>query len=182
MKFYEISVLDENGKMKSLSDYKGKVLLIVNSATECGFTPQYEQLRMLYDKYFEHGFEILDFPCNQFGGQAPGTDREIKDFCVLKYAIPYPIFSKVDVNGDNESLLFKYLKEKKGFEGFNNHKHPLNDRLHEMMINKDPKYSLNSDIKWNFTKFIVSRDGVVIKRFEPVDDMLDVEDLIQSLL
>ncbi len=158
------------------------MVLIVNSATECGFTPQYEQLREIYNKYSKQGFEILDFPCNQFGGQAPGTDSEIKEFCVLKYSIPYTIFSKIDVNGENETSLFKFLKMKKGFEGFNNPKHPLNDKLHEMMLKKDPNYQLNSDIKWNFTKFLVDRNGEIVKRFEPVDDMKDVDKAVLKLL
>ncbi len=155
---YDITVKDDLGKDVSLADYKGKVLLIVNTATRCGFTPQYDELEALYEKYHADGLEILDFPCNQFGEQAPGTIKEIHQFCTANFNIKFPQFDKIDVNGANESPLFTYLKAKKGFGGFD-----LNDQ----------------SIKWNFTKFLVSRDGRVVKRYEPTDKMSDVDIDIQ---
>lgn len=157
MTVYDFKMKDAKGNEVDLSDYRGKVLLIVNTATGCGFTPQYEGLQKLYDKYNEKGFEILDFPCNQFGNQAPGTDEEIVSFCTLKYNTTFRQFSKIDVNGANEAPLYKYLKSQKG--GL-----------------------LNSAIKWNFTKFLVDRDGNVVGRFAPTDTPAKLEAKIVSLL
>ena len=175
---YDITVKDDLGKDVSLADYKGKVLLIVNTATRCGFTPQYDELEALYEKYHADGFEILDFPCNQFGEQAPGTIKEIHQFCSANFNIKFPQFDKIDVNGANESPLFTYLKAKKGFGGFD-----LNDQrgkfMDEMLRKQDADYDKKSDIKWNFTKFLVSRDGRVVKRYEPTDKMSDVDIDIQ---
>ncbi len=171
---YDISVKDDLGNDVSLADYKGKVLLIVNTATRCGFTPQYDELEALYEKYHAQGFEILDFPCNQFGEQAPGTIEEIHQFCTMNFNIKFPQFDKIDVNGANESPLFTYLKAQKGFGGFD-----LNDQrgkfMDEMLRKQDADYDKKSDIKWNFTKFLVSRDGRVVKRYEPTDKMTDVD-------
>ena len=171
---YDISVKDDLGNDVSLADYKGKVLLIVNTATRCGFTPQYDELEALYEKYHAQGFEILDFPCNQFGEQAPGTIKEIHQFCTMNFNIKFPQFDKIDVNGANESPLFTYLKAQKGFGGFD-----LNDQrgkfMDEMLRKQDADYDKKSDIKWNFTKFLVSRDGRVVKRYEPTDKMTDVD-------
>ena len=171
---YDISVKDDLGNDASLADYKGKVLLIVNTATRCGFTPQYDELEALYEKYHAQGFEILDFPCNQFGEQAPGTIEEIHQFCTMNFNIKFPQFDKIDVNGANESPLFTYLKAQKGFSGFD-----LNDQrgkfMDEMLRKQDADYDKKSDIKWNFTKFLVSRDGRVVKRYEPTDKMTDVD-------
>lgn len=142
MSIYDYKVKDKNGSEVSMEDYKGKVLLIVNTATGCGFTPQFEGLQDLYEKYQAQGFEILDFPCNQFGNQAPGSDEEITDFCNSRYGITFRQFAKVDVNGENEAPLFTYLKsQKSGIMG--------------------------SKIKWNFTKFLVDRNGKVVRRFAP---------------
>ena len=175
---YDITVKDDLGKDVSLADYKGKVLLIVNTATRCGFTRQYDELEALYEKYHADGFEILDFPCNQFGEQAPGTIKEIHQFCTANFNIKFPQFDKIDVNGANESPLFTYLKAKKGFGGFD-----LNDQrgkfMDEMLRKQDADYDKKSDIKWNFTKFLVSRDGRVVKRYEPTDKMSDVDIDIQ---
>ncbi len=175
---YDITVKDDLGKDVSLADYKDKVLLIVNTATRCGFTPQYDELEALYEKYHADGFEILDFPCNQFGEQAPGTIKEIHQFCTANFNIKFPQFDKIDVNGANESPLFTYLKAKKGFGGFD-----LNDQrgkfMDEMLRKQDADYDKKSDIKWNFTKFLVSRDGRVVKRYEPTDKMSDVDIDIQ---
>ncbi len=175
---YDFSVKDDLGKDVSLADYKGKVLLIVNTATRCGFTPQYDELEALYEKYHADGLEILDFPCNQFGEQAPGTIKEIHQFCTANFNIKFPQFDKIEVNGANESPLFTYLKAQKGFGGFD-----LNDQrgkfMDEMLRKQDADYDKKSDIKWNFTKFLVSRDGRVVKRYEPTDKMSDVDIDIQ---
>ncbi len=171
---YDFKVKDYAGQDVSLSDYKGKVLLIVNTATRCGFTPQYKELEALYKKYRGEGLEILDFPCNQFGQQAPGSIQEIHQFCSANFDIQFPQFDKIDVNGANESPLFTYLKSQKGFSGFD-----LNDKtgkfMDEMLRKQDADYDKKADIKWNFTKFLVSRDGQVLKRYEPTDKMTDIE-------
>ena len=171
---YDFNVKNDEGKEVSLSDYKGKVILIVNTATRCGFTPQYKELEELYQKYSQSGLEILDFPCNQFGQQAPGSIEEIHNFCTANFNIHFPQFDKIDVNGDNAHPLFTYLKSKQAFGGFD-----LNERLgkllDDMMRKKDPEFDKNPDIKWNFTKFLIDRQGNVIKRFEPTDKMADVE-------
>ena len=178
---YDFTVLDRRGKEVSLSEYKGKVLLIVNTATRCGFTPQYEALEAMYKDYKDQGLEILDFPCNQFGQQAPGTEEEIHEFCTLNFGTEFPQFKKIEVNGENESPLFNYLKAQKTFEGFD-----LNDKLgkllDEMLSKADPDYAKKSDIKWNFTKFLVDKDGNVVKRFEPTHDMKLVEEEVKKLL
>ena len=171
---YDIKVKDDAGKDVSLSNYKGKVLLIVNTATRCGFTPQYKELEALYEKYSAEGLEILDFPCNQFGQQAPGSIEEIHQFCTANFAIQFPQFDKIDVNGANESPLFTYLKARKGFSCFD-----TNDQRGKMMDGmlrkQDAEYDKKSDIKWNFTKFLVSRDGRVVKRYEPTEKISDIE-------
>ena len=178
---YDFTVKDNLGKEVSLSQYKGKVLLIVNTATRCGFTPQYTELEALYEKYAKEGFEILDFPCNQFGEQAPGTIEEIHQFCSANFNIQFPQFDKIEVNGPGEHPLYTYLKSLKGFGGFD-----LNERLgkllDEMFRKEDPDYDKSPDIKWNFTKFLVSRDGRVVKRYEPTDKMSDIEADIQKEL
>ena len=178
---YDFTVKDDLGKEVSLSQYKGNVLLIVNTATRCGFTPQYTELEALYEKYAKEGFEILDFPCNQFGEQAPGTIEEIHQFCSANFNIQFPQFDKIEVNGAGEHPLYTYLKSQKGFGGFD-----LNERLgkllDEMFRKEDPDYDKSSDIKWNFTKFLVSRDGSVVKRYEPTDKMSDIEADIQKEL
>ena len=171
---YDFTVKDDVGQEVSLSDYKGKVLLIVNTATRCGFTPQYKELEALYEKYSKDGFEILDFPCNQFGEQAPGTIQEIHQFCTANFNINFPQFDKIEVNGANEHPLYTFLKAQKGFGGFD-----TNDQrgkfMDDMLRKKDANYDKKSDIKWNFTKFLVSRDGRVLKRYEPTDKLSDIE-------
>ena len=175
---YDFKVKDDAGKDVSLAEYKGKVLLIVNTATRCGFTPQYTELEALYEKYKGQGFEILDFPCNQFGQQAPGTIQEIHQFCTANFNIGFPQFDKIEVNGANAHPLYTYLKAQKGFGGFD-----TNDQRGKMMDGmlrrQDADYDKKTDIKWNFTKFLVSRDGQVLKRYEPTDKMSDVEADIQ---
>ena len=179
MSIYDYSVKNRNGEDVSISQFKGKVLLIVNTATGCGFTPQYEGLENLYKKYHEQGLEILDFPCNQFGNQAPGSDDEIHEFCTLKYNTTFPQFAKVDVNGENESEVWKYLKSQKGFEGFPGLKGKILIPIAKAM---DKDYKNNSNIKWNFTKFLVDREGNVIERFEPTVEPKDIEKKVEELL
>lgn len=157
MSLYDLTAVDAEGKDVSLSEYKGKVLLVVNTATGCGFTPQYEGLQELYDKYKDQGLEILDFPCNQFGHQAPGTDKEIGEFCKMNYQTTFKRFAKVDVNGSNESPVFTYLKK---------HKSGL----------------IGSKVKWNFTKFLVDRDGNLVDRFAPTKKPEELESDIIKLL
>ena len=171
---YDFKVKDDAGKNVSLSNYKGKVLLIVNTATRCGFTPQYKDLEALYEKYQGKGLEILDFPCNQFGAQAPGTIQEIHQFCTANYDIKFPQFDKIDVNGENAHPLYTWLKAQKGFGGFD-----VNDQrgkmMDDMLRKNDADFDKKNDIKWNFTKFLVSREGKVLKRYEPTDKMSDIE-------
>lgn len=157
MNIYDFKVLDNKGNEMSLSKYKGQVLLIVNTATGCGFTPQYEGLEKLYKKYHDKGFEVLDFPCNQFLNQAPGSDEDIESFCTLKYDTTFPRFKKVDVNGENASPLWKWLREQKG--GI-----------------------FGNTIKWNFTKFLVDKEGKVVKRYAPVTPPEKIEKEIEKLL
>ena len=165
----------------ALKSYANEVLLIVNTATKCGFTPQYEELEKLYEKYHSKGFEILDFPCNQFGQQAPGTDESIHSFCKLNYGTEFPRFKKVKVNGEDADPLFKYLKEQKGFAGWNM-EHPIAHILDEMLSKEDHDYKEKSDIKWNFTKFLINKVGLVVARFEPTAPVEEIEQQIQQLL
>ena len=179
MSIYDINVKNSKGEDVSISKFKGKVMLIVNTATGCGFTPQYEGLEKLYEKYNEKGLEILDFPCNQFGNQAPGSDEEIHEFCTLKYNTKFDQFKKVDVNGENESELFKYLKEQKGFEGLPG----LEGKILAPVLKKmDPDYKNNNNIKWNFTKFLVDKEGNVVARYEPTIKPEKIEEDIKALL
>ncbi len=157
MSIYDFSVKTRDGKEVSLNDYKGKALLIVNTATGCGFTPQYKGLQELYNKYKDKGFEILDFPCNQFANQAPGNNEEIHTFCTGRFGITFPQFAKIDVNGKNEDPLYTYLKKQKG--GL-----------------------CTSKIKWNFTKFLVAKDGTVLKRFAPTATPESIEKFVSAAL
>ena len=180
--FYAHTVKDMMGQDVSLESYKGTVLLVVNTATHCGFTPQYTDLENLYADYSAKGFTVLDFPCNQFGQQAPGTEAEIHEFCTAKFDIKFPQFAKIDVNGENASPLFTYLKAQKGFEGFGEGERAAGM---EAMFDKrfpDTNWRESSDIKWNFTKFLIDRNGNVVARFEPTHDMKDIEDQIKKLL
>ena len=178
MSIYDYTVKNREDKDLKMEVFKGKVILIVNTATGCGFTPQYKGLENLYEKYHEKGLEILDFPCNQFGNQAPGTDDEIHEFCTFKYKTKFDQLKKVDVNGENEEPLFKYLKEQKGFEGFD-----LKGKVLIPIVKaKDPDYKNNQDIKWNFTKFLVDREGNVVKRFESTITPEKIEEEIKKLI
>ena len=180
MGVYDYSVLDAKGGEVKLSDYKGKVMMIVNTATGCGFTPQYKDIEAMYEKFHDKGFEVIDIPCNQFAGQTPGTDEEIHQFCQLKYNTQFPQMKKSDVNGENQLELYKFLKSQKTFEGFG--KGPAALAMSLMLKKIDKDYKNNPDIKWNFTKFIVDREGNVAARFEPTAKMAEVEKCVESLL
>lgn len=178
---YDFKVKDRKGKEVSLKEYSGQVLLIVNTATKCGFTPQYEELEMLYEKYRSQGFTILDFPCNQFGQQAPGTDESIHEFCKLTYGTEFPRFKKLKVNGEDADPLYKFMQEQKGFAGWDMN-HPIAHILDEMLSKNDPDYKEKSDIKWNFTKFLISKAGRVAARFEPTESIDNIALKIEELL
>ena len=178
---YGFKVKDANGRVVKLKEYKGKVLLIVNTATKCGFTPQYEALQKLYDTYKAQGLVILDFPCNQFGAQAPGTMSEIRAFCTGNYGITFPQFEKIDVNGYKELPLYTYLKAQQGFKGFDTN-NQIGKYLDEKFSKQNPNYAKDPSIKWNFTKFLIDREGHVVDRFEPTADMKDVEAGIRAVL
>ena len=179
MNIYDISVRKRDGVDLSLTDFKGKVLLIVNTATGCGFTPQYEALEKLYEKYHGKGFEVLDFPCDQFGHQAPGTDDEIHAFCTAKYNTKFDQFAKIDVNGENESELFSYLKNSISKDEINGVK---NKMAMAGVKNLSSTCKNEGDIVWNFTKFLVDRDGKVIRRISPIESPMILEDDILKLL
>lgn len=179
MSIYDFTVKARKGETLNLADLKGKVLLIVNTATGCGFTPQYEGLEALYEKYHEKGLEILDFPCNQFGHQAPGDEGEIHEFCTAKYKTQFDQLAKIDVNGETEEPLFTFLKEAQPdekIEGFKN-------KAAMGMIAKISKTcKKKNDIKWNFTKFLVDREGNVIKRYAPTTNPSEFEeDVVKAL-
>ena len=167
MNIYDFKVKAQDGSEVNLADYKGKVLLVVNSATGCGFTPQYTELQEIYTEFKDQGLEILDFPCNQFGEQAPGEDAEIHTFCTGRFGITFPQFSKIDVNGENADPLFKYLTENTKFEGFG--MSPMGVMLSGIVKKMDKDYKKNGKIKWNFTKFLIDRNGEIVARFEPTD-------------
>ena len=179
MSIYDYSVPSRNGEI-SMSEYKGKVLLIVNTATGCGFTPQYEDIEKIYEEFHDKGLEVIDVPCNQFAGQTPGTDEEIHEFCTLRYNTQFPQMKKSDVNGENALPLFTYLKSQKGFEGFG--KGPKALAMSAMLKKFDKNYKTNPDIKWNFTKFAVDREGNVVARFEPTAKMREVRSCIEQLI
>ena len=179
MSIYDYSVKNRNGEDVSISQFKGKVLLIVNTATGCGFTPQYEGIETLYKKYHEQGLEVLDFPCNQFGNQAPGNDEEIHQFCTLKYNTSFDQFAKIDVNGENESPLFTFIKENSPEELVEG----LKNKMTMKTIEKISSTTKNDkDIKWNFTKFLVDREGNVVYRFSPTFKPEDIEEKIKELI
>ena len=177
---YDYKVKNRKGDEISLANYKGKVLLIVNTATGCGFTPQYEGLENLYKKYHEKGLEILDFPCNQFGHQAPGTDNEIHEFCTAKYKTTFDQLAKIEVNGDKAEPLFGYLKEAMSED---TEPKGMKNKLAMKAISKIPGVSKEKGfIKWNFTKFVVDRNGKVVYRFGPTDKPEDFADKIKKLV
>ncbi|MBQ4591234.1 MAG: glutathione peroxidase [Clostridia bacterium] len=180
MSMYDFTVKTRDGRDVSLADYKGKVLLIVNTATGCGFTPQYRELQELYDEFRDAGFEILDFPCNQFGEQAPGTDEEIHTFCTGRFGITFPQFAKIDVNGEHAVPLYRWLTENTVFGGFD--KSPAGLMMSQILKKADKDYAKTGSVKWNFTKFLIGRDGRILARFEPTASMKKVKTAVKEAL
>ena len=177
---YDFTVKDRKGEDVSLDTYRGKLLLIVNTATGCGFTPHYEPLEAMYKDFKDRDFEILDFPCNQFQNQAPGSDDEIHEFCTVKFGTDFPQFKKIDVNGDTADPLFAWLATEKPSEGFG--KGLKNKAISKFADANNKKYGDKAYIKWNFTKFLVDREGNVVARFEPTVDMKEVRDAVEKAL
>lgn len=180
MTVYDFKVKDRDGNEVALADYRGKVLLIMNTATGCGFTPQYDGLQELYDEHAEDGLVILDFPCNQFLEQAPGSDEEIHTFCTGRFGITFPQFAKIDVLGENASPLFRYLCENTAFAGFG--KGPKAIAMKAVVKKMDKDYKNNANVKWNFTKFLIDREGNIVARFEPTTDVKIVKKRVEELL
>ena len=180
MNMYDFVVKQQDGSELSLSQYKGKVALIVNTATGCGFTPQYEELQNIYEKYQKDGFEILDFPCNQFNEQAPGSDEEIYTFCKGRFGITFPQFSKIDVKGENAIPLYKWLEENTVFNGFD--KNPTGLMMTQMLKLVDKNFKNTNEVKWNFTKFLIDKEGNIIARFEPMTPIKKIEEKIKKAL
>ncbi len=179
MSIYDYKVKNRSGEDVSLNDFKGKVLIIVNTATGCGFTPQYEGLEKLYKEYHDRGLEILDFPCNQFGNQAPGTDDEIHEFCALKYDTTFDQFSKVDVNGENEIPLYTFLKDAIADDTIDG----MENKMAMKAVEKISKTAKDKkDIKWNFTKFLIDREGNVVGRYSPTYKPEDMEEKVKELI
>ena len=179
MSIYDIKIKNRNGEEISLEKYKGKTLIIVNTATGCGFTPQYEGLEKLYEEYNKKGLEILDFPCNQFGHQAPGTDDEIHEFCTAKYQTQFDQLAKIEVNGENEHPLYTYLKKQQP-------KEEVQGLKNKMAMKAIEKISTTAnhpeDIKWNFTKFLVDKNGNVVKRYDPTFDPKNIEKDLKEII
>ena len=179
MNAYDFTVTAQNGEDVPLSSFQGKVLLIVNTATGCGFTPQYTELQEMYDEFKDRGFEILDFPCNQFGDQAPGTDEEVHNFCTGRFGITFPQFSKVDVNGAHAIPLYRWLTENTRFSGFDG---PTGLFLRPVVKKMDKDYKNNGSIKWNFTKILIDRNGNIVARYEPTADIKNIRAKVQEVL
>ena len=179
MNIYDLKVKKRNGEDFDLSNLKGKVLIIVNTATGCGFTPQYKGLEELYEKYHGKGLEVLDFPCNQFGHQAPGENNEIHEFCTAKYKTQFDQFAKIDVNGENESPVFTIIKNEIKEDIIKGLKNKMSMKAIKKISSTCKK---NGDIKWNFTKFLLDRNGKVVKRYSPTYNPLDIEEDIKILL
>ena len=177
---YDFTTESNSGEQVDFKDYKGKVLLVVNTASKCGFTPQYDGLEALYQKYKDEGLVVIGFPCDQFGHQEPGTNEEIEEFCRLNHGVTFPLMAKSDVNGENANAIFKWLYSEKPFAGFGDS--DTGKFMDGMLSRNDPEYASNPDIKWNFTKFLVDRKGRVVARFEPVVTPEDLEDEIEELL
>ncbi len=180
MNIYDYSVCTPRGEEISLKDFEGKVMLIVNTATGCGFTPQYKELQEIYDADHDKGLEILDFPCNQFADQAPGTDEEIHTFCTGRFGITFPQYAKIDVNGENAIPLYNWLTENTTFAGFG--KGPKALMMAGVVKAMDRDYKNNGRIKWNFTKFLIDREGNIVARFEPTESMDKVRAAVEAAL
>ena len=179
MSYFDYTVTNRDGSTTDLRQYAGKVLLIVNTATGCGFTPQYDDLEAIYKKYRDQGFEVLDFPCNQFAGQAPESGDDIHSFCTMKFGTEFPQFKKIDVNGDNADPLFADLATEKPFQGFGTVKALA---LKKFADANNKKFGDKAYIMWNFTKFLVDREGNLVERFEPTVDMAEVEKAVAQQL
>ena len=177
---YSFKAPSNTGEEVNFADYKGKVLLLVNTASKCGFTPQYDGLEALYQKYKDQGLVVIGFPCDQFGHQEPGTNDEIAEFCRANYGVTFPLMDKSDVNGDNANDIFKWLYAEKPFAGFGDSE--TGKFMDGMLSRMDPDYAANPNIKWNFTKFLVDRKGHVVARFEPVVAPADLAEQIEALL
>ena len=180
MNIYDFTVKTRKGEDVALSDFQGKVLLVVNTATGCGFTPQYKELQEIYDADHDKGLEILDFPCNQFGNQAPGDNEEIHTFCTGRFGITFPQYGKIEVNGENAIPLYKWLTENTKFEGFG--KGPRALMMNGVAKKMDKDFKNNGNIKWNFTKFLIDREGNIIARFEPTMSMDKVRAAVEAAL
>ena len=178
---YDYTVKDRKGKDVSLKEYANEVLLIVNTASKCGFTPQYDGLEALYQKYKDQGLVIIGFPCDQFGHQEPGTDEQIEEFCRINHGVTFPLMSKIEVNGEGAHPIYQWLKSQAGFAGFDP-AHPLTKILDEMFTKADPDYASKPDIKWNFTKFLINKEGRVVSRFEPTTEPQGLEESIEKEL
>ncbi|MCQ2467511.1 MAG: glutathione peroxidase [Clostridia bacterium] len=179
MNAYDFTVKAQDGSDVALKSFEGKVLLIVNTATGCGFTPQYAELQSIYDELHDSGLEILDFPCNQFGNQAPGDDGEIHDFCTGRFGITFPQYSKIDVLGETAIPLYKWITENTTFGGFNG---PMKLILNTVVKKMDKDYKNNGNIKWNFTKILIDKQGDIVARFEPTASLDDVKKKIKEVL
>ena len=181
MNLYDFTVKAMDGSDAALADYKGKVVLVVNTATQCGFTPQYQPLQELYNKYHEQGLEILDFPCNQFGSQAPGTEEEIHTFCTGRFGITFPQFAKIDVNGEEAIPLYQWLEEVGDFKGFGDSETGV--FMSGMLAKMDPDFENNNKIKWNFTRCLIDREGNFVARFEPTAAVeTEVEEAVRNII
>lgn len=181
MSVYDYTVKKADGTDLPMSDERDSVLIIVNTASKCGFTPQFEGLEALYKKYHDKGLQILGFPCNQFKEQDPGSNNEIQEFCKLNYGVTFPVLAKIDVNGPNAEPLYTYLKSQQTFAGFDP-KNELTPVLEGILGQEHPDYKETSDIKWNFTKFIVDRNGNVVARCEPTTTPEELDGIVAKLL
>ena len=181
MLVYDFNAKNIDGEEIKLEEYRGKVLVIVNTASKCGFTPQFSDLEKLYQKYNKEGLEILGFPCNQFADQEPGNNNEVKSFCQINYGVTFPMFEKIDVRGVDAHPLFKYLTSEAKYEGMDQST-PSGRMLYAFLSEKLPEYLVGDSVKWNFTKFLIDRDGNVVKRFESPVEPMDMEKDIEKLL
>lgn len=181
MMIYDFTAKDIDGNQVEIKNYKGKAMLIVNTASKCGFTPQYEDLQRLYEKYHDKGLEILAFPCNQFMEQEPGKNQDIKAFCALNFGVTFTILEKINVNGTSAHPIFKFLRENAPFKGFDM-SNPTNKILDAMLKEKFPEFTVGDSIRWNFTKFLVDREGKILERFEPAVSPMDIEPYVEKVL
>ena len=181
MKIYDFKFNTIDGEDASLEQFKDKVLLIVNTASKCGFTPQYKDLQKLYEKYNSEGFEVLGFPSNQFADQEPANNGDVKKFCEINFGVTFPLSEKTEVRGKNIHPIFKYLTEQLSFQGFDMN-NLSGKMLYTFLQEKLPEYLLGDSVKWNFTKFLIDRQGNVVERFESTIDPMDIEGNIKNLL